>query len=256
MTRFLSTVLCILFLVSAGRVAGSVQGNADAAKLKNPVTPTQESIAAGKKAYAKCASCHGVNGEGAFGPDLAGRGLNAAQVLRAVREPWGIMPSFVASQLSEKDAADLTAFFASLPKPNVPGPWRTEVPAGAPPGQATAINMGCGQCHGATLNGPRANMGLYGMDFDYFANLVYNHTTAMPRYRAVWPIQRCAPRWPPPGVRIIWTPPTSVAPRRHGRTIGRRPGPSSSPSRLPRTRGDWLASTPWAAPTRSISPAD
>jgi len=26
-------------------------------------------------------------------------------------------------------------------------------------------------------------MGLYGMDFDYFQNLVYNHTTAMPRYR-------------------------------------------------------------------------
>jgi hypothetical protein len=45
------------------------------------------------------------------------------------------------------------------------------------------INMGCGQCHGATFNGPRANMGLSGMNFDYFANLVYNHTTAMPQYR-------------------------------------------------------------------------
>ena len=46
------------------------------------------------------------------------------------------------------------------------------------------INMGCGQCHGATFNGPRANMGLYNMDFEYFSNLVYNHTTAMPQYRA------------------------------------------------------------------------
>jgi hypothetical protein len=46
------------------------------------------------------------------------------------------------------------------------------------------INMGCGQCHGETFNGPRANMGLYNMNFDYFANLVYNHTTAMPKYRA------------------------------------------------------------------------
>jgi cytochrome c553 len=131
-----------------------------------------------------CKNCHGGMGEGGFGPDLAGRGLSTAQLLRAVRQPWGIMPAFVESQVSEKDAADLTAFFASLPKPNVPGPWRTEVPAGAPPGQATAINMGCGQCHGATLNGPRANMGLYNMNFDYFANLVYNHTTAMPQYRA------------------------------------------------------------------------
>ena len=33
------------------------------------------------------------------------------------------------------------------------------------------------------LNGPRANIGLSGMTFDYFANLVYNHTTAMPQYR-------------------------------------------------------------------------
>jgi hypothetical protein len=27
-------------------------------------------------------------------------------------------------------------------------------------------------------------MGGYNMSFDYFANLVYNHTTAMPAYRA------------------------------------------------------------------------
>jgi mono/diheme cytochrome c family protein len=131
-----------------------------------------------------CKNCHGLNGEGGFGPDLAGRGLNVAQIERAVHQPWGVMPAFDQSQVSQKDAADLTAYFASLPKPPTPGKWRVEVPAGAPPGQATMINMGCGQCHGATFNGPRANMGLSGMNFDYFANLVYNHTTAMPQYRA------------------------------------------------------------------------
>jgi hypothetical protein len=72
-----------------------------------------------------------------------------------------------------------------LPKPATPGKWKVEVPPDAPPGQATLINMGCGQCHGATFNGPRGNsLGAYGMDFDGFANLVYNHTTAMPQYRA------------------------------------------------------------------------
>ena len=131
-----------------------------------------------------CKNCHGVAGEGGFGPDLAGRGLNAAQIIRAARQPWGIMPAFVDSQVSDKDAADLAAYFASLPKPAVPGPWRTQVPAGAPPGQVTMITMGCGQCHGAILHGPRTNMGLYNMNFDYFSNLVYNHTTAMPQYRA------------------------------------------------------------------------
>jgi cytochrome c553 len=131
-----------------------------------------------------CRNCHGGTAEGAFGPDLAGRGLSVAQVMQAVRKPWGIMPAFVESQMSDQDAADLTAYFASMPKPAEPGKWRFDVPAGAPPGQAAHINTGCGQCHGPTLNGPRANMGAVNGDFDYFANLVYNHTTAMAPHRA------------------------------------------------------------------------
>jgi len=131
-----------------------------------------------------CRNCHGNNGEGSFGPDLAGRGLNTAQVMRAVREPWGIMPAFVESQLSEKDAADLAAYFASLQKPAAPGKWRFEVPANASPGQRTALTVGCAQCHGPTMNGPRNNMGAVNENFAYFANLVYNHTTAMTPHRA------------------------------------------------------------------------
>jgi len=132
-----------------------------------------------------CKDCHGLNGEGGFGPDLAGRGLNAAQIERAARQPWGVMPAFVESQVSAKDAADLAAYFATLPKPAAPGKWRVEVPPNAPPGQVTMISMGCGQCHGATFNGPRGNsLGAYNMGFVEFANMVYNHTTAMPAYRA------------------------------------------------------------------------
>jgi 4-cresol dehydrogenase (hydroxylating) cytochrome subunit len=147
--------------------------------------------AAGKAYWAReaprataCRNCHGNNAEGQFGPDLAGRGLNAAQVMRAVRQPWGIMPAFVESQLSDKDAADLAAYFASLPKPAEPGKWRVEVQAGTPAGQAELINVGCAQCHGPTFNGPRGNLGAVNADFDYFANLVYNHTTALLQHRA------------------------------------------------------------------------
>lgn len=132
-----------------------------------------------------CRNCHGANGEGGFGPDLAGRGLSAAQIARAVHQPWGIMPAFTEAQLSEQDAADLAAYFGSLPKPATPGKWRTDVPANAPPGQAALINVGCGQCHGATFNGPRGNLGAVNADFDYFENLVYNHTTAMAPHRAL-----------------------------------------------------------------------
>jgi len=154
--------------------------------------PATGSAAAGKAYWERgaprataCRNCHGNAGEGAFGPDLAGRGLNTAQVARAVHQPWGIMPAFVESQLNDQDAADLAAYFASLPKVAEPGKWRFEVPAGAPPGQANLINVGCAQCHGPTFNGPRNNIGAIDMDFDYFANLVYNHTTAMPQYRAL-----------------------------------------------------------------------
>jgi mono/diheme cytochrome c family protein len=130
-----------------------------------------------------CRNCHGGTGEGGFGPDLAGRGLTAAQVARAVHQPWGVMPAFDNNQVSEQDAADLAAYFASLPKPPEPGKWRFDIPAGAPPGQAAMITWGCGQCHTPAFQGPRNNMGAVDMDFDSFANLVYNHTTAMPEYR-------------------------------------------------------------------------
>ena len=59
-----------------------VQGNPDAAKLKNPVPSTPASIAAGKTTYSKCASCHGINGEGGPGNDL----IPAAPNL--VDDPW------------------------------------------------------------------------------------------------------------------------------------------------------------------------
>jgi cytochrome c553 len=166
-------VFALLPLVQSGASA-QVTGSSEAGKAYwDRVAPRNTD----------CRLCHGGVGEGGFGPDLAGRGLSAAQVLRAVRKPWGIMPAFDGSQVSDQDAADLAAYFASLPKLAEPGQWRFEVPPGAPPGQAIMINMGCGQCHTPAFQGPRNNMGGYNMNFEYFANLVYNHTTAMPAYR-------------------------------------------------------------------------
>ena len=62
-----------------------------------------------------CKNCHGKSGEGAFGPDLAGRGLSANQFRQAVRKPWGIMPAFTDEQLSDTEIANLAAYLASLP---------------------------------------------------------------------------------------------------------------------------------------------
>ena len=130
-----------------------------------------------------CKNCHGALAEGAFGPDLAGRGLNTVQVLRAVRQPWGIMPRFTGTQLSGQQAADVAAYFASMPKVATPGAWRFEAKAGDPPGLRRLINLGCAQCHSPLFQGPRGNMGATNMTFDEFENLIYNHTTAIHQLR-------------------------------------------------------------------------
>ena len=57
----------------------------------------------------QCRNCHGGKGEGAFGPDLAGRRLTVPQFTHAVRKPWGIMPAYIESQLSDREIADLVA---------------------------------------------------------------------------------------------------------------------------------------------------
>ena len=130
-----------------------------------------------------CRNCHGGEGQGAFGPDLAGRALTVAQFTQAVRKPWGVMPAFIESQISDREIADLVAYFGSLPSLEQPGPWRFDVPAGAPRGQELELaTVGCGQCHGLTLNGPRDDMGAVDASFEWFKGMVYGHTAAMPQH--------------------------------------------------------------------------
>ena len=143
---------------------------------------TSGDAAAGKALWDKdllCKNCHGGMGEGAFGPDLAGRGLSYNEFRHAVRQPWGVMPTFTDEQVSDKELGDLTAYMASMPKRDEPGPWRTEIPAGAPAGQKVMISIGCGQCHGPYINGPRDDMGAVNADINWLKDLVYNHTTAI-----------------------------------------------------------------------------
>lgn len=137
-----------------------------------------------------CKNCHGKTGEGAFGPDLAGRGLSAAQFQQAVRKPWGVMPAFVDDQISDTEIAGLAAYFASLSKGAEPGPWRVPVAAEMPHGQQVYVSQGCAQCHGATFDMPRASFGGRNVDFATMKELVYNHTTAMPKFEEQRPGSR------------------------------------------------------------------
>ena len=130
-----------------------------------------------------CKNCHALKAEGGFGPDLAGRKLTRAQFTKAVRDPWGIMPSF--PQLSDTQVGDLAAYVESLPGVAEPGPWRFPLPANAPRGQVLALaTIGCAMCHTPVLDTPRRGIAEANGDFEWFKHMVYEHTTAMPEHCA------------------------------------------------------------------------
>lgn len=61
-----------------------------------------------------CAGCHGPGGTGGTGPQLQGRGLDAAAVTAAVEQGRGIMP---AGLVSGQDEADVVAYVVSISAP-------------------------------------------------------------------------------------------------------------------------------------------
>ncbi len=167
-----------------------------------------------------CRQCHGANGEGGFGPDLAGRAMTPAQFARAVRQPWGVMPAFTREQVSDQQVANLVAYFDSLPRVAEPGPWRTPVVATAPAGQQLAAAQGCAQCHGAELAVLRQALGAAAVDFPWFTRLVYTHTDTMPELERMLgdsaPIRmgNYSPlRVPEPVLQEIWKYITDLGPR-------------------------------------------
>jgi len=139
---------------------------------------------AGKAVWAlgntSCRNCHGGDGEGGFGPALAGRiDLTVERFRSYVRNPAGRMPAYAESELTDREIADLVAYFTSLPPATKPGAWRVELPKDAPRGQQLAISViGCGQCHLATFETPRHGAAEVNGDFEWFTRMVYDHVAA------------------------------------------------------------------------------
>ncbi len=136
-----------------------------------------------------CKNCHGKAGEGAFGPDLAGRGLSPAQFRHAVRVPWGVMPAFPEEEISDAELDALAGWFASLPKNTEPGRWLVPVLADKPHAQQLFASFGCAQCHGPM---PPPNFDGLVKEFELLKTLVYTHTTAMPKLEPPKPGSRMA----------------------------------------------------------------
>jgi mono/diheme cytochrome c family protein len=172
-TLFVAGSVLVLLLTQRGVAAA--QGAAP--PVGDPVN--------GKAVFAfgntSCTNCHGLEGQGGWGPDLAGRKIGYNQALVAIRNPMWRMPAFVPSQLSDKEVADMVAYWNTLPLSPTIGRWRTEAPVDGPRGQQLAVNIvGCAQCHGATFTTPRHGAAGLNADFEWFKRQVYNHASVMP----------------------------------------------------------------------------
>ena len=108
----------------------TAQGTSEAAKMKNPVAATPESVAAGKALYAKnCSPCHGVNATGGSGNDLIGpapdltdaewqHGATDGEIFTNIKDgsppdlsmgPWG-------DRLKDPDIWNIVNFLRSIAK--------------------------------------------------------------------------------------------------------------------------------------------
>ena len=126
MTRLVALVLALFGVSLLGTLGGDPAGRVYASQTgsvgQSPYAQTGDS-AAGKEFWNgyECAHCHGLYGQGGYGPDLAGLGLTFEQFKHQVRQPWGAMLRWSDKQISDKQLTDIYAFLTSLPRVATPG---------------------------------------------------------------------------------------------------------------------------------------
>lgn len=132
LTASFTVMAMALWAVGAMSASLHAQGNADAAKLKNPVPSNAESIEAGKKLYQlNCAKCHGPGGKGDGGMALSGGtpsdltdetwdfGATDGEIFTSIRD--GVSSDMLAykDKLTDKQIWQLVVFIRSIgPKPS------------------------------------------------------------------------------------------------------------------------------------------
>jgi cbb3-type cytochrome c oxidase subunit III len=104
-------------------------GNAEAAKLKDPVEKTPESIAAGRKVYQRlCSRCHGAEGKGdgnaagAAPPsdltdDVWDHGASDGEIFTTIHDGTSADMEGYAQRISDTDIWNVVNFIRSLGAP-------------------------------------------------------------------------------------------------------------------------------------------
>jgi mono/diheme cytochrome c family protein len=124
--------ICLAACAVAVPLTAAAQGTADAARVKNPVEATAQSVNDGKRIYLRyCASCHGSNAEGGPGndlipaaPDLTGKewkhGSTDGEIFSAIKN--GVPPELnmvpFGDQIKDTDIWNVVNYLRSLAKKN------------------------------------------------------------------------------------------------------------------------------------------
>ena len=128
----LKTLFVGVLLAALTNLLVMAQGDPEAAKMKNPVAATAESLAAGQQLYQRyCAVCHGKNGQGGSGSDISPpapnltdaewkHGSTDGEIFKVIKEgvppelsmePWG-------DRLKDQDIWNVVNYVRSLAKKN------------------------------------------------------------------------------------------------------------------------------------------
>ena len=124
-------------LIAAGQTATSPRrgGNAEAAKIRNPVPNTPESVAAGRRTFTRlCVRCHGPLGKGDGGGAGAGGqpsdltdttwdfGSSDGEVFSVIHDGTSADMEGYAERISDSEIWNLVNFIRSIgPKSGSPG---------------------------------------------------------------------------------------------------------------------------------------
>ena len=82
------TAALALLVVVAGARTGSAQGSAP-----QPAGDPANGKAVFAFGNTSCTNCHGLEGQGGWGPDLAGKGITYDRAIMAIRNPIWRMPA-------------------------------------------------------------------------------------------------------------------------------------------------------------------
>jgi mono/diheme cytochrome c family protein len=132
--RTSSIGLILTTIVYATSLAGAAAqapkgGNPEAAKLKNPVEKTAESVAAGRKAYQRlCTRCHGAEGKGdgnaagAIPPsdltdDVWDHGSSDGEIFTAIHDGTSADMEGYAQRLGDTDIWNVVNYIRTLGPP-------------------------------------------------------------------------------------------------------------------------------------------